>query len=91
MNVDKTIDVDESADVDEVCTIIMYDCISVYGCQGLLDEEETSMEVEEVKCEVSVSVKYCCMLFNQVDGYGHDVGAQKTPQVGINYDNCICT
>ena len=54
---DDTIDVDKSADVDKVCTIIIHDYISVYGCQGLLDEEETSMEVEEVKCEVSVSVK----------------------------------
>ena len=89
MSVDETVDVDESADVDEVCTCLMYDCISVYGCQGLLDEEESSMEDEEVKCVVSVSVKYCCMLFNQVDGDSHDGGAQRTPQVGIYYDRCV--
>ena len=34
-----------------------------YGCQGLLDEGDSSMEDGEVECEVSVSVKICCVMF----------------------------
>ena len=34
-------------------------CVLVYsGYQGLLDEGDSSMEDEEVECEVSVSVEF---------------------------------
>ena len=57
-SVDDSKDADESVDVDEVCIHQLYVCISVFGCQGLLDDGDSSMEDGEVKSKVSVCVKY---------------------------------